>query len=93
MDHALSLDALVPGDTSPEAFAVQMALLRRRTPVERMQMTQRIRHGAESMARARLERQYPDDTPRQRQLRLAALRYGDELVKRVFGWDPAVEGR
>jgi len=42
---------------------------------------------------ARLRGQYPADDARRLRLRLAALRYGDALVKRVFGWDPEVEGR
>ncbi len=45
------------------------------------------------MATARLRAQYPNDDERRLKLRLAALRYGDVLVKAAFGWDPEVEGR
>lgn len=80
-------------DTHPDAHAVQVALLRRLSPGQRMAMTGRIRAGAESMAEARLRATYPNDDARRIRLRLAALRYGDDLVRRVFGWDPEVEGR
>jgi hypothetical protein len=45
------------------------------------------------MAEARLRATYPDDEARRLRLRLAALRLGDDLMKRVYGWDPEVEGR
>lgn len=80
-------------DTDPAAHAVHIALLRRLSPGQRMALTARIRAGAETMAEARLRATYPDDDDRRIRLRLAALRYGDELMRRVFGWDPEIEGR
>lgn len=80
-------------DTDPAAHEVYVRLLRSKTVPERIRMTARIAAAADRMALARLRRQYPDDTPRQQRLRLQALKYGDELMRRVFGWDPEVEGR
>jgi hypothetical protein len=80
-------------DTAPAAHAIQLALLRRLSPGQRMAMTARIRVGAETMAEARLRATYPDDDDRRIRLRIAALRYGDDLMRRVFGWDPEIEGR
>lgn len=80
-------------DTSPEAHEVYVRLLRKKTLGERVRMVARLNDAADTMALARLRRDYPDDTARQRRLRLQALKYGDELMKRVFGWDPSVEGR
>ena len=80
-------------DTDAAAHEVQIALLRALTPGERIAMIARIRAGADAMAMARLRSTYADDDDRRIQLRLAALRYGDDLMKTVFGWDPAVEGR
>lgn len=80
-------------DTSPAAHAVQVDLLRRLSPGQRMAMTGRIRAGAEAMAEARLRATYPQDDDRRIRLRLAALRYGDDLMRRVFDWDPEIEGR
>ena len=80
-------------DTDPAARELQLALLRAMTPGQRMALTMRIRAAADAMAMARLEAQYPGDSPRRQRLRLAALRYGDDLMKEAFGWDPEVEGR
>ena len=80
-------------DTSPEARAVQTRLLRAMTPGQRVAMAMRIRTGAEAMAEARLRATYPDDDDHRIRVRLAALRYGDALVRKVYGWDPATEGR
>lgn len=80
-------------DTDPAAHAVQLALLRRMTPGQRLALVGRIRAGAEMMAEARLRATYPGDDDRRIRLRLATLRHGDALMKRVFGWDPEVEGR
>ncbi|MCB9664425.1 MAG: hypothetical protein H6732_09940 [Alphaproteobacteria bacterium] len=80
-------------DTDPAAHAVQLALLRGMTAGQRLALTGRIRAGAEAMAEARLRATYPDDDDRRIRLRLAALRYGDELMRRVFDWDPETEGR
>lgn len=82
-----------PQDTSKEAQNVQFELLRRMSPGQRIALVKRVRKGTSDMALARLRAQYPNDSARRHQLRLAALRYGDELVRRVFGWDPEVEGR
>lgn len=80
-------------DTDPAAHAVQVALLRRWSPGQRMALAGRIRAGSAAMAEARLRATYPGDDDRRIRLRLAALRHGDELVRRVFGWDPEIEGR
>lgn len=80
-------------DTDPAAHAVYIGLLRRKTPTERLQMMRRLIDDLDRVALARLSRDYPHDTPRQRRLRLQALKFGDELMKRVFGWHPQREGR
>ncbi len=80
-------------DTSPAAHAVQLELIRALSPGQRLSLCLRLRQTAEAMATARLRAQYPNDDERRLKLRLAALRYGDVLVKAAFGWDPEVEGR
>lgn len=83
----------VDEDTSPAAHAVRTALLRAKTPAERLQMTQRLRRGVDRVIEARLRAQYPHDDERTRRMRLGALRLGDDLMKRAFHFDPEVEGR
>jgi hypothetical protein len=88
----MALDPL-SDDTSAEAHAVQVELLRAMSPGQRLSLAMRLRRGAERMAEARLRATWPEDDDRRIRLRLAALRLGDALVKQVYGWDPAVEGR
>lgn len=80
-------------DTTPAAHEVYVALLRRKTVSERAQMVARLNEAVDAMATSRLVRDHPNDTPRQRRLRLQALKYGAELMARAFGWDGERERR
>ncbi|MCB9762365.1 MAG: hypothetical protein H6739_21390 [Alphaproteobacteria bacterium] len=80
-------------DTHPDAERVLIAGYRRMSPADKLRRVVALTQGAQQMALARLREEYPDDTDRQRQLRLASLWLDDETMRRVFGWDPAVEGR
>ena len=79
--------------THPRAPAVQVELLRRRTPAERVALAKRIRAGADAMATSRLRARYPADDERTRKLRLASLKYDAALLIAAYGWDPDKEGR
>jgi hypothetical protein len=80
-------------DTHPDAHAVYVRLLREKTVPERLAMVVRLNEAADAMAMARIRRQYPGDSARTQRLRLQALKYSDELMRTVFGWDPELEGR
>ena len=80
-------------DTAPAAHAVQLELLRQLTPAQRLAIVKRLRAAADTMALARLRRDYPDDDARTRRLRLAALKYDRSLMIAAFDWDPEREGR
>lgn len=80
-------------DTDPAAHRVQVELLRRLSPAQRLRLVHRRNAAVRAVALARLRRDYPDDTPRQRTLRLAALRLEDALMQEAFDWDPEREGR
>jgi hypothetical protein len=47
---------------------------------------------AESLAIEGIRHRHPRASEREIRLRLAALRYGEDTMRRVFGWDPSVEG-
>ena len=49
------------------------------------------RAGARSTLEGIRER-YPESTDREQRLRLAALKYGRDLMVKAFDWDPLVEG-
>lgn len=44
-----------------------------------------------NLAEAGVRLLHPDASPREVRLRAAARLYGDELVRRAFGWDPESE--
>ncbi|MCB9763738.1 MAG: hypothetical protein H6739_28475 [Alphaproteobacteria bacterium] len=80
-------------DTHPAAEHVLVEGYRRMSSADKAKRLVELTHGAQEMALSRLRAQYPDDTARQRQLRLAALWIDDDTMRRAFGWDPEVEGR
>ena len=46
----------------------------------------------EDLSKRSIRERYPEATEREVNLRFAALRFGPDLVRRVWGWDPSVEG-
>jgi hypothetical protein len=82
-----------PRDTSPEAFEVQLRLVRAITPEQKLRQVGELFEAARQIALAGLRERYPNDTPDTQRLRLAALLLGDSLVTKVYGWEPEKEGR
>lgn len=75
-------------DTDPKAFQVLIELRRRMTFDEKfrqfLEMTEMVLRGYED----RVRREYPEASEREVFLRAAALRLGNETVRRVYGWSP-----
>jgi hypothetical protein len=75
-------------DTDPKAFQVLIELRRRMTFSERfrqvLEMSEVLLRGYED----RVRREYPHASEREVFLRAAALRLGNETVRRVYGWSP-----
>jgi len=81
-------------DTPPEVQAMMIEGYRRMTPQQKLQRVLDLNRAAESLARARIRRQYgPDLSEREENLRLASLYLDRETMIRAFGWDPDVQGR
>ncbi len=74
--------------TSEDADRRRFERYRQMTPAEKLHMVAVMNHAVESWALAGLRRRYPDASQRELRLRLAARRYGRELVIKAFGWDP-----
>jgi hypothetical protein len=66
---------------------------RRATPAQKLERVLGIGRSVNELTRAWLRRQYPDATPREIELRLAARSIDRELMIKAFGWDPEREGR
>ena len=63
------------------------------TPAEKLARVQALNEAVLQMAAARIRQQYEPASERELRLRVAALWLGDETMRRVFDWDPEVQGR
>ena len=79
-------------DTHPRAEAVMIEILRRMTPAQRLQRSFALRDAAQGLARSRILVEHPGASPHEVQMRLASLWLDAETMRRVWGWDPDVEG-
>ena len=66
---------------------------RRMTPAEKYARIQALNEGVLQLAAARIRKQYQPTSEHELRLRVAALWLGDEIMRRVFNWDPEVQGR
>jgi hypothetical protein len=73
-----------PLDTSDDALDVQFARLREMTGEERLRLAWELTAVARSFAEAGIAARHPDETPRQRFLRLAILELGRDLAVRAY---------
>jgi hypothetical protein len=83
----------VPSDTAPDVERLLIKGYRGMTPAEKLGRVAALNHALVALATARLRAQYGADlSQRELRLRLAALRLDANLMRDVFGWDPAVHG-
>ena len=80
-------------DTHPRVEAMIVQACRKMTPAEKLARVQALNAGVLQMAAARIRQQYNPASERELRLRVAALWLGDETMRLVFDWDPAVHGR
>lgn len=93
MLREMSKPRLGMSDTDPEVQRILTEAARRMTPWERLMRVGELNRAAEMMALAGIRERHGNDlSPREEQLRLAALRLDREIMVEVFGWDPEVEG-
>ena len=72
-------------DTAPEIERLQMERLRQMPPWRKMALVAEMGKTVKALALAGLCQRYPDDTPAQRQRRLADLLLGPDLPARAYG--------
>lgn len=77
-------------DTSPEAYAVQLELLRKMTPRERLRRTLAWSQELRRMAMAAIRRQYPEYDEACVRLKFIELTYGKELADDVRRWQKEI---
>ena len=79
-------------DTTPEAEAVLIDLLRTMPVWRRLQMVDQMHQTLRLLAMADLRRSYPDADEEEIQRRLPARILSRAEVIAAYGWDPDIEG-
>jgi len=79
-------------DTTPEAEAVLLELLRRAPVWKRLQMVDQMHEVLRQLAMADIRRRYPHADNDEIKRRLAARVLSRTEVINAYGWDPDVEG-
>jgi len=78
-------------DTHPDIERLQIERLRQMPPWRKMALMADMGESVRVLALAGLRQRHPDDTPAQRQRRLADLLLGPELAARAYGPLPGQE--
>jgi hypothetical protein len=79
-------------DTSLEVEELLLQRYREMEVHEKVALILDLSRLSEDAALVGIRERYPDEPEQRHRLRLAALKYGRELVLEAFGWDPLVEG-
>ena len=77
--------ATLSADTAPEIEAIQLAHLREMPAYRKLALVGEMYRSVRALAVAGLRLRYPNDTPAQRQRRLADLLVESELAQRAYG--------
>ena len=72
-------------DTHPEMESLQIKLLRKASPTEKMEMLARLNASAHKLALAGLKRRFPEANESELRRRLADLLLGEELAGKMYG--------
>jgi hypothetical protein len=75
-------------DTDPQAREVQLALLRKMAPEQRLALALELTDFALRVSEAGVRQMYPDAGEREVLLRAAARRLTREQMIGAYGWDP-----
>ena len=79
-------------DTSREIARLLFEHYARLEAWEKIRIIEDLNRTADEAAMVGIRERHPDATEREVKLRLAALKYGRDLMMQAFGWDPEVEG-
>jgi hypothetical protein len=78
-------------DTHPTVERMMLEGYRRMTPAEKLARCGDLSSTVRQLAAARIRREHPDADDREIRIRVAALLYPADLLKRAVGWEPATE--
>ena len=81
-----------PSDTSKGSEQAYLKLLREAPLWRKAAMVNSLTRACQELAVAGIRLRHPNASEREMRMRLAALWIDQELMIRVFGWDPQSEG-
>lgn len=76
--------ATLARDTSPEAERLQVELWRKMSPLEKARAVSAITRAAQQLSLAGIRQRHPGASDRECMLRLAMLKLGPELTRRIY---------
>ena len=79
-------------DTAREAERIQVEAWRRMAPAQKLRIVSELVRATEELARAGIRERHPGASPREIEMRLAALRLDRTTMIRLFGWAPEIQG-
>jgi len=74
-------------DTSPQAQKRYYALLRQRSPLDRLKIAISLTRSVRELAMTSIAREVPNATTAEQRMRLADRIYGTEVARRLFALD------
>jgi hypothetical protein len=80
-------------DTDPRVEARWIEGLRAMTSSQKLASVRAGNRAVQKLQLADIKRRYPTATERELRLRLASRSLDASTMRRVFGWDPELEGR
>ena len=79
-------------DTPIEVERIQVEIVRRMTPGEKLSQMVSLNRFLRTMVRTQIRKKYPGASEREIELRAASRWLSPDLMVRAFGWDPRIEG-
>jgi hypothetical protein len=79
-------------DTHPAIEELLVSGYRKMTPAQKMAIVSDLTITVQQLALADIKRRHPFADEREQKLRLASRWLGADTMRRVFGWDPDVQG-
>ena len=73
-------------DTSVDAERILVERYRRMSPADKLRIFSQLSRTTQQLALAGLRRRFPEASPRELELRLAATRFDRETLRAAFGW-------
>jgi len=75
-------------DTHPKIQAILLAGYRKMSPQEKMKRVSELTKSVQQLALARIQKDFPESSEKEQQLRLASLWLDEKVMAEVFGWNP-----